>query len=51
LLRSNSILHVLSVGIHFRFSCRTSYYNPPYKKTDALLRTHLSTQIGRGGGI
>jgi hypothetical protein len=19
------------VGIHFRFSCRTSYYNPPHK--------------------
>jgi hypothetical protein len=20
------------VGIHFRFSCRTSYYNPPQKE-------------------
>jgi len=45
-LSGNSILHVLSVGIHFRFSCRTSYYNPPQTKKEQSLIAPLTSGMG-----
>ena len=37
LLIGVGIVHTVLFLIHFRFSCRTSYYNPPSKNNYILL--------------
>jgi hypothetical protein len=49
-LCGNFILHVLSVGIHFRFRCRTSYYNPPYQPICIANNDIISFEFYHNGG-